>query len=518
MRKDQVRVLVGVVLTLAIVVPLGWMWWDSRLPSSYSVLEMGEPDWGGGPRPAEGGHAHGQTGGHTGGQTGGQTGGHAGGRSAHGAGDPPVSVVDLDTSTTRPADVVVELTARQGKVTLASGEVVDGYTFNGTSPGPTITATVGQLVEVRVRNASVRDGISLHWHGVDVPNAQDGVAGITQDAVMPGEEHTYRWVAPHVGTYWYHSHQLSHAQVLGGLLGGIVIEPRQPEAGVGEALVLAHLYRGLATLNGSSQDLEVVAEPGQRMRVRLVNTDNGPMSAWTRTPYLVRAVDGYDVHEPTPVTGRRVAIPAGGKVDLEVRVPEDGTAVRIELTGDVGLVLGPPGAAPPPRIERPERKLDLLSYGTATALPFDPDAADRRFEYSIGRRPGFVDGKPGLWWSVNGKTYPDLPMAMVQEGDVARMTITNNSNETHPMHLHGHHAVVLSRDGKQATGSPWWFDTLDVRPDEEFEIAFLADNPGIWMDHCHNLEHAADGMVSHLMYTGVTTPFLLGDGPGNMPE
>ncbi len=502
MRKDQVRVLVGVVLSLAIVVPLGWMWWDSRLPSSYSVMDMGEPDWGGGPRPQQGGHAH----------------GHSGGHSDDAGTETPVSVTDLDTSATREADVVVELTARQGRVTLASGEVVDGYTFNGTSPGPTIRATVGDLVEVRVRNATVRDGISLHWHGVDVPNAQDGVTGITQDAVLPGEEFTYRWVAPHEGTFWYHSHQLSHAQVVGGLLGGIVIDPEQPETGVGEALVLSHQYRGLATLNGSSKDLEVVAEAGQRMRLRLVNTDNGPQSAWTRSPYLLRAVDGYDVHEPTPVTGRRIAIPAGGKVDLEVRAPEDGSAVRVEMTGDIGLVVGPPGAPKPPRMDRPERKLDLLTYGTATALPFDPDKADRRFEYSIGRRPGFVDGKPGMWWSVNGKTYPDMPMAMVEEGDVARMTITNNSNETHPMHLHGHHAVVLSRDGKRATGSPWWFDTVDVRPDEEFEIAFLADNPGIWMDHCHNLEHAADGMVSHLMYTGVTTPFRIGDGPGNIPE
>jgi FtsP/CotA-like multicopper oxidase with cupredoxin domain len=86
------------------------------------------------------------------------------------------------------------------------------------------------------------------------------------------------------------------------------------------------------------------------------------------------------------------------------------------------------------------------------------------------------------------------------------------------MHLHGHHAVVLSRDGRRATGSPWWVDSLDVRDGESYDIAFLADNPGIWMDHCHNLKHAAQGLVTHLMYEGVTEPYRVGGEAGNEPE
>lgn len=65
--------------------------------------------------------------------------------------------------------------------------------------------------------------------------------------------------------------------------------------------------------------------------------------------------------------------------------------------------------------------------------------------------------------------------------------------EVHPMHLHGHHAVVLSRNGVPATGSPWWMDSVNVNHGESYDIAFLVDNPGIWMDHCHNLPHAAQG-------------------------
>ena len=78
-------------------------------------------------------------------------------------------------------------------------------------------------------------------------------------------------------------------------------------------------------------------------------------------------------------------------------------------------------------------------------------------------------------------------MFVVREGDVVRMHIDDNSGEVHPMHLHGHRAVVLAHNGVPATGSPWWVDSLNVRDGETYDIAFVADNPGVWMDHCHNL-------------------------------
>jgi FtsP/CotA-like multicopper oxidase with cupredoxin domain len=109
-------------------------------------------------------------------------------------------------------------------------------------------------------------------------------------------------------------------------------------------------------------------------------------------------------------------------------------------------------------------------------------------------------------------------MFMVSEGDVVLMHIENHSGAVHPMHLHGHHALVLSRDGKPSTGSPWWTDSLDVRRGERYDIVFVADNPGVWMDHCHNLPHAADGLVAHLMYEGVSTPYVVGGNAENSPE
>jgi FtsP/CotA-like multicopper oxidase with cupredoxin domain len=109
-------------------------------------------------------------------------------------------------------------------------------------------------------------------------------------------------------------------------------------------------------------------------------------------------------------------------------------------------------------------------------------------------------------------------MYTVREGDLVVFRIRNKSGDVHPMHLHGHHALVLSRDGKPASGSPWWVDSLNVRDGETYEIAFRADNPGVWMDHCHNLPHAAEGLVAHLMYAGYETPFSIGGRDDNDPE
>jgi FtsP/CotA-like multicopper oxidase with cupredoxin domain len=495
MTRVHLRGLVACLATVAIVVPLAWMWQDSRTPSSYSVMDMGYVDDGGGPALVL--HHHGLIT---------HTGDHRLVR----------SVPDLDTDPRLAADVRVDLVARQHRFTLASGREVDGYTLNGTSPGPLIEATEGDVVEVHVRNESVADGMTLHWHGVDVPNAEDGVAGVTQDAIAMGADHVYRFVAEDPGTYWYPSHQVSHAQVVGGLFGGLVVHPRRAEAGVRDVVAVTHVYGGVRTVNGLEDDVAVDAGPGERLRVRLVNTDNGPVQVWTAAPYTVVAVDARDLNAPTPVTGRSLTLTAGGRADLEVTVPEDGTAVRIQL-GGAALVLGPSGA-PAPETVQPRDELDLLHYGSPADIGFDATRPDRTFDYSIARRPGFVDGRPGMWWTINGHLFPDIPMFTVREGDVVVFRIENHSGDVHPMHLHGHHAVVLSRDGEPATGSPWWVDSLNVRDGETFEIAFLADNPGVWMDHCHNLQHAAEGLVAHLMYDDVTTPYRVGGDSDNQPE
>ncbi len=499
--RRALRVVVPVVTALAILVPLAWMWQGSLTPSRYSVMSMGVADYGGGPESAGTVAA----------------GAHAGHGAPPGVTPETRSVTDLVVDPSRPADVRVELVTRAQRRTVG-GRTVDGFTVNGTSPGPAIRARVGQLVEVLLRNESVRAGVALHWHGVDVSNAMDGVAGVTQDRVPVGGEFTYRFVLDRSGTYWYHSHQVADAQVAGGLFGPLIVLPRANLPQRTDVLAIAHTNAGVRTLDGEPGNRRVDSAAGRPVRVRVVNTDNGPVPVWVDTPYRVLAIDGNDVRAPTVLAGKLVTVTAGGRVDLEITPPADGSAVRVQISRGSALIIGPHGAAAPPASTQPTAEFDPLSYGSPAPLRFDPQKATRRFDYSIGRRPGFVQGRPGLFWSVNGHLFPNVPMFVVAEGDVVVMHLENHSGEVHPMHLHGHRAVVLARNGVVATGSPWWFDSLNVRDGENYDVAFVADNPGIWMDHCHNLQHAAAGMLAHLMYEGVDTPYRLGSETGNDPE
>jgi FtsP/CotA-like multicopper oxidase with cupredoxin domain len=252
--------------------------------------------------------------------------------------------------------------------------------------------------------------------------------------------------------------------------------------------------------------------------LRLVNSDNSSQRfALSGTPFRVLALDGTDLNGPQPITDETVVVPAGGRADLGFTMPAGAVRLSLEQT-DVGLALSPDGTATPPT-EAPAALFDATSYGRPAPTPFGLTSHyDRHFELSIGRKPAFLDGRPGLQWSIDGHVYPDVPILVVQKGDLVEVTISNHTHADHPMHLHGHHVLVLSHDGEPVSGSPWWPDTLDVRPGDQYVVAFRANNPGMWMDHCHNLVHAAAGLTMHLAYAGVTTPFDIGDVTHNRPE
>ena len=486
------RIVAGaaVVLLFAVVAVLGKAWWDSRLPGTYNVMSYGTHEYGGGPEPPN----------------------HAG----HDAGA-GTSVADLHGASEDTPDARFELTARAADIRLSSGRVVHALTFDGKSPGPELRVKQGDLVEVVLRNDDVEDGVTIHWHGIDVPNAEDGVAGVTQNAVLPGASYTYRFRAEQVGTFWYHTHQVSSTEVRRGLFGVIVIEPREEQAEFDLALA-AHTFDGIPTLSGDEGGGRQKVAVGTQVRLRLVNTDSFEQTfTVSGTPFRVLAIDGTDLHEPGELENVALPVGAGGRIDVGYVQPPNGVRVAIEGT-ETAIGFGP-SRGPAPGEVTPTATFDPLTYGTPSATPFDATSTfDRRFELTITRKPGFFDGRPGRQWAINGGIYPDVPVFVVEEGDLVEITITNDTNVVHPMHLHGHHVLVLSRDGVPSTGSPWWSDTLNVSPGESYVVAFRADNPGIWMDHCHNLPHAAEGLTMHIAYAGVSTPFLVGAEHHNTPE
>lgn len=496
--RPAVRTVAVAVPTLALAAGIGTAWWSSRLPGRYDLADFAVMDTGGARSGGRGGHDHsGMT-----------------------------AVADLTGPRTGEADVRYTLTATPMDVTTTSSRTVHGFAFNGTTPGPRLEAHLGDLVEVTVRNVGVRRGVTVHWHGVNVPNAEDGVAGVTQNAVADGERYTYRFRVEQVGTFWYHSHQTSSVQVDGGLFGAFVVLPRDtaPAADTMDLAVMDHGWRppdGFAS--GGSWDAVARVErheaaPGTQVRLRLVNTDSLPHRYRVAgVPYKLVAVDGTDVVGPTDVTNKSLLLAAGGRYDVTFTMPAGRQAVTLAGLGDnVRLVFGD-GA--PASVGGSDGDLDLLTYGSPASTAINRNGSfTRDFRMEIDRKIGFVQGRLGYQWAVNGETFPRMPMFMVAEGDTVRLTFVNRSTAHHPMHLHGHHMLVLSRNGVAATGSPWWADTLNAAPGETYEVAFVADNPGVWMDHCHDLNHAADGFVMHLGYEGVSAPYAVGDETGNVPE
>ncbi|MGO4537280.1 multicopper oxidase domain-containing protein [Paenibacillus sp. 2TAB19] len=132
--------------------------------------------------------------------------------------------------------------------------------------------------------------------------------------------------------------------------------------------------------------------------------------------------------------------------------------------------------------------------------------------------PGLLDNYEFLINTINGKSFHEIPPMIVEEGDRVKITILNAGGGNHPFHMHGHVFRVLSRNGQPLTGSPVYLDTLLTQKDETYEIYVLADNPGLWMMHCHDLMHASMGMSMMFNYEGIATPYRVGTKSGNLPD
>lgn len=483
----------------------------SRLPERYSLMDHATIDLGGGSPVSLAGHGH-----------------AAGGVvQAAAAGAPSVrSVTELAGPRDATPDVRFTLTARQQTLRLRSGATVEAWSFNGQIPGPELRVRQGDLVEVELVNQDIAAGVSIHWHGVNVPNAEDGVAGVTQDAVRPGGRHIYRFVATDEGTRWYHSHQQSSEQVRRGLFGALIVEPREPTSEQSADLELTITAHGWPTADGVVEALGVddtlvrqAIPAGREVRLRLLNADDRIRSfALNGAPFRVIALDGNPIHEPAELRDVAVAIPGGGRADLLFTMPDGPVRLGQLERPWLGYAFSSDGEDEPPPL-RAEQRFDPLAYGSPVPTPFGPASAfDRSFLMVFDNTLGFYDGRFGTLRTINGAVHPNTPAQMVREGELIRLVLVNRSHVDHPMHLHGHHVLVLSRNGEPTRGSPLWLDTVSVLPGETWEVAFRADNPGIWMDHCHNLEHVATGMMMHLAYEGVTTPFEAGTATGNSPE
>ncbi|MBI5276098.1 MAG: multicopper oxidase family protein [Burkholderiales bacterium] len=414
---------------------------------------------------------------------------------------------------------------------------VPAWAFGGSVPGPLLRARQGERLRVVLRNA-LPQATTVHWHGVRVPNAMDGVPHLTQPPVPPGGDFRYEFQLPDAGTYWYHSHLQSAEQVERGLYGVLVVEEREPpavdrdlawvlddwrltpEGRIAEGFLAAHdvshagRIGNVVTLNGSGEPPDLVLRRGERVRLRLLNAANGRIFGLQFEGHAPRiiALDGQPVAPHEPARGRVVLGP-GMRCDLVLdataaagrRYAVRDTFYRAQSYDLVHIAY--PDA---PLRERPPDALPPLA---ANPLP-EPDLA-RAIRHEIvfeggmmgGMHRALLDGSPrdfgsllrqGKAWAVNGVVasgHGMAPLLTLPRGGSVVLAMRNDTRWHHPIHLHGHTFRVLTRGGRATTHREWQ-DTVLMEPMERVEIAFVADNPGDWMFHCHILEHQEGGMMA----------------------
>lgn len=452
------------------------------------------------------------------------------------------------------------LVAKEVNWELTSEYTITAWTYNGTVPGEQIRVTEGEVVKVTLNN-ELNEPVTIHWHGIPVSNSQDGVPGMTQDAVLPGEKYTYEFVAEHPGTYWYHSHQNGVEQIDKGLYGTIIVEPKAGvDADRDYTLVLDEWESGsglsegsrassgmmgghggmmknmmmhdmssydIFTINGKTyaQNKPLKVKKGEKVALRFVNAGYMVHKMHIPVKYKVTHIDGQPVNNPKLEQSNILEIAPGERYDIQFVADGKGD-FTIDCHGDM---------APASQMQmdvvyenRNSKKLDhpltdgvvdVTELGEKTEGLFSrDDSFDVEYKMNLGVKMDHKNMQ--MLYTINGKAFPDVPPLKVAKGDKVKVTLTNRSMDgsVHPMHLHGHFFQVLTKNGKSLEGSPIIKDTLNIKPGESYEVAFFADNPGNWLFHCHDLHHASTGMVGTVEYNNFK-PFYKDTGKvKNIPE
>ena len=436
------------------------------------------------------------------------------------------------------------LEARQATAPLmgAAAPPTAVWAYDGRVPGPVIRAKQGEELHLRFENRLGQPS-TIHWHGIRIDNAMDGVAGLTQAAVPPGESFDYVFTPPDAGTFWYHPHNRTWEQMARGLYGLLIVEETEApavdrdlalafddwrlgedgqidEASLGHLRDWSHAGRlgNWLTVNGVSQP-EIALRKGERLRLRLANCCNARVLSLRldgHAAWLV-ALDGQPIAPYQPEDGVVTLAPAQ-RADLIVdAVLEPGARPAIlEVGGDYAVetavlayrpeVVAREAPLPPPAAlpDNPlPRALDLGSALRRELLMEGGAMGRMAGARHKGRQMGMRElvGQ-GMVWAFNGTAgMTEAPLLRVERGRTAVIEMINDTAWPHALHLHGHHFRVVERDGRALSGEPWR-DTVLLQRGEKASIAFLADNPGKWMLHCHMLEHQAAGMATWIEVAG----------------
>lgn len=440
----------------------------------------------------------------------------------------------------RPAQALLEGEPRRLELLPGSARLrPDGqptaiWGYDALVPGPVLRVRQGERLLVEAVN-HLPEPTTVHWHGLRLPNAMDGVPGLTQPPIQPGETFRYEFVAPDAGTFWYHPHFNTSAQMGRGLYGALIVDEAQPPQVDRDLLWVLNDWRldeadqvvadfrqpfdqmhdgrigPVITLNETLPG-EVTVTAGERLRLRLVNAAQARFFGLDFTGHapLVVARDGQPC-VPHPPVGGLVWLGPGMRADLILDAPgRPGERFAVLDRGNPRDPVALVTLAYDSRGVLRESPLDA-----AVALPpnplAEPDlaAAEPLTLTFAGGMGGAMHGQhgdhaaAGAIWTVNGQAMvhgPEemdhgAPLVRLALGRSYRLSLVNESAWIHPIHLHGMHMRLLEADGS-LNPRGLWLDSALLVPNGRTEVALVADNPGLWMLHCHIIQHQESGMAA----------------------
>lgn len=387
---------------------------------------------------------------------------------------------------------------------------------------------------------------SIHWHGLILPNSQDGVAFITQLPLYPGQAYTYQFPIVQAGTFWMHSHYGLQEQ---RLLGAPLILRGAEDVGIADQDVVVMLndfsfkspqdiYESLRcdckkrekmksmVMKGGADLVEVdydaflanfrtldnselfEVKPGAKVRLRVINGSSAT-NFLLSLPNLKGSAIAVDGSRTKPLLGSHFEVAVAQRIDILVTIPQEGGAFPLLAQGEgtdkqAGIILATKGVELPQLSPKADKKAGALTNGQEyrlTALRSLPKRqVDLAFIVELG------GDMVNYVWTLNGESWPEVTPLVVEEGQRVAITFKNSTAMAHPMHLHGHVFQITSINGREIEGAVR--DTVLVMPHSTLTIQFDADNPGVWPLHCHLLYHLEAGMLTVVRYKDFIQPLV----------
>jgi FtsP/CotA-like multicopper oxidase with cupredoxin domain len=427
-----------------------------------------------------------------------------------------LSLAEAQDRNPDPQIVEIDLTARIADVEVAPGATVRAWTYDGHLPGPLVRARVGNRVIIHFTN-DLPQPTTIHWHGLRLPIEMDGVPDISQPPVQHGETFTYDFIVRDAGLYWYHPHVMSAAQVGFGLYGALLVE--DPSDGIGIAdeltLVLSDIgfdrkgeldspdsggpagmvfgREGAYILANGRVMPTLQARSGAPQRWRIVNAAKSRyfLLDLDDQPFYVIGADGGLMEEPETKTS--LLVTPGERFDVIV-TPTGTPGTTLTLKADLydrgyGSVLTIALTNEPtlPRPTLPRVRRDIVVPSAAGATPVS---------VVLSLPPAGPDGKSEF--HVNGVPYWKAKPFPAKLGETQIWTVRNESKFAHPFHLHGFFFLPLDEQLRPIRPLAWK-DTINVPLDATVRfLVVFNEHPGMWMFHCHILDHAEGGLMGHV--------------------